>query len=190
MKGRCAWLCALALAAMAPAGAEPAAYRVVPAQTSVEFSVLHLAVFPAHGRFGQVSGRIVIDAGAASGNVQFDVATASVATGWSLRDAFLRGEAMFDAGAHPLVRFRSTRLEFAAGRLVRIDGDLTLRGVTRPVSLAVSRLDCNSGAQNGRDVCEADAESAISRRDFDMDFAWPLIGDDVELRFRIVAIRE
>lgn len=182
-------LCAIAVAASS-ARAEPAAYRVVPAQTSVEFSVLHLAVFPAHGRFGHVSGRIVIDAGAASGNVQFDVATASVATGWTLRDAFLRGEAMFDADAHPLVRFRSTKLGFAAGRLVRIDGDLTLRGVTRPVSLTVSRLDCSPAGQGARDVCQADAETAISRREFDMDFAWPLIADEVELKFRIVAVRE
>lgn len=187
-RGTCLAAC-LALAAVA-AQAEPALYRVQPAQTIVEFSILHLGVFRAEGRFTRVTGHILYDPAVPTGSVDIDIASKSVATGWGTRDAFLRGEAMFDSEHHPEVRFRSTRMEFAGGKLMRVDGELTLRGVTRPISLAVSRLECGTQANPGRDACDAEAETTLRRREFDMDFAWPLINDEVELRFVIRAIRE
>lgn len=183
-----ALLCAAV--AIAPARAEVAAYRVEPVLTAAEFSVVHLGFIRAHGSFARVSGRIVLDPAAGTGRVDLDVGTESVATGWSLRDAFLRGEHMFDSARHPLVHFRSTRLFFADGRLARVDGDLALRGVTRPVSFTVVAIACGAGRHAGREGCDAEATGTIRRRDFDMDFAWPLIGDEVELRFLIGATRE
>lgn len=188
-----AWLAGAllcAVAAAAPARADTVDYRVDPALTTVEFSVVHLGFLRAQGRFAEVSGRIALDAAAGTGRVELDVGAATVATGWALRDAFLRGERMFDAERHPHVRFRSTRLAFADGRLARVDGDLTLRGVTRPVSLAVAALACSAGRHAGRDGCDAEATGTIRRSEFAMDFAWPLIDDAVELRFAIGATRE
>lgn len=178
----------LGVAALAAgAMAQPVAYRIDPARTHVEFSVLHLGVLRADGRFTHADGHIVFDPQAQAGRIEFDVAGDSVVTGWSLRDAFIRGESMFDVERHPVVHFRSTHLAFAGGRLVRVDGLLTLRGVTRPVSLAVQRMEC---APDGGAGCAADVEGVIRRRDFGMDFAWPLIGDDVSLRFAIAAVRD
>jgi polyisoprenoid-binding protein YceI len=181
-------LAVLAAAAFAAtASAQPVAYRIDPALTRVEFSVLHLGILPADGRFTQATGHVVFDAAMHTGRIDVDVAGASVASGWSLRDAFIRGENMFDVERHPVVRFRSPRLVFAEERLARVDGELTLRGVTRPVSLTVTHVACGSGAGTR---CVAAAEGVIRRRDFGMDFAWPLIGDEVSLRFAIVALRE
>ncbi len=187
-----ALLAALATAAAVslPAAAEPVAYRVDAARSAAEFTVLHLGVIPAHGRFTRMAGRIVIDAQAQTGNVDFEIAAASIATGWSLRDSFVRGENMFDVAQHPVVRFRSTRLAFAGGRLAHLDGELTLRGVTRPVGVTVVRIDCGPAADGHGDGCDAEADTTIRRRDFGMDFAWPLIGDDVDLTLRIRARRE
>lgn len=171
----------------AAALAEPVHYRLDPAQTRIEFSVLHLGVLRAPGRFTQASGSVVYDAAAQEGRIEIDVAGASISTGWSLRDAFIRGENMFDVDHHPIVRFRSTRLVFTGGRLAGVEGDLTLRGVTRPVTLAVSGVDCGGDA---RARCVAEVDGSLHRREFGMDFAWPLIGDDVQLRFAIVALRD
>ncbi len=182
-------LLGVALAA-APARAEVAVYRVEPALTTAQFSVVHLGFLRAHGTFAQVTGRIALDAAAGSGQVDLDIGTESVATGWSLRDAFLRGEHMFDSAQHPFVRFRSTRLVFADGRLARVDGELSLRGVTRPVSFEVVALACGAARHAGRDGCDAEAAGTIRRRDFDMGFAWPVIDDEVALRFVIGATRE
>jgi polyisoprenoid-binding protein YceI len=183
-------IAALLACATILAHAEPVAYRVDGERTRVEFSVIHLGVIRADGAFERVAGRIVVDAATTTGHIDIDVAGDSVATGWSLRDAFIRSEKMFDVVRHPVVRFRSTRLEFERGRLVRVDGDLTLRGVTRPVVLTVASLDCGPRPEGVGDTCSADAEGTIHRRDFGMDFAWPLIDDKVSLRFLITATRE
>jgi polyisoprenoid-binding protein YceI len=187
-----AWAGALlALAcAVVPAAAAPVTYRVDPTATVARFSVLHLGVIPAHGRFAQISGRVVLDAEAAAGSIDLDIDAASVDTGFRLRDAFVRGENMFDAERHPLVRFRSTRLVFSGHRLARVEGALTLRGITRPVVLTVASLMCAAPSGGARDSCDAEAHGTILRREFDMDFAWPLIGDEVDLDFQIRATRE
>jgi polyisoprenoid-binding protein YceI len=170
--------------------AQATSYRVDPARTRIEFSVLHLGVLRADGHFSRATGRIVFDPAARAGSIEFAVAGDSVATGWALRDAFIRGENMFDVEHHPVVRFRSTRLVFDDARLVRVEGELTLRGVTRPLLLAVERVECGAQPPGAGALCAADVDGVIRRRDFGMDFAWPLIGDEVSLRFVIGAVRE
>ena len=166
------------------AGADPIHYRVDPALTSVEFAIVQFGVFVQNGRFATTSGGIVYDAAVPFGSVSLDIVASSVTTGWSSRDDFIRSEDLFDADHHPVVRFRSTHLQFATDRLVRVDGNLTLRGATRPVSFTITKADC------GHETCVAEASATIRRRDFGMDFAWPLIGDDVQLKFRVTGIRE
>jgi polyisoprenoid-binding protein YceI len=177
-------IAAMLTAALAVAAhAEPTAYRIDSAHTRAEFEIEHLGVLRAHGRFVNVSGRLVLDPAAHSGTIELDIPVASVKTGWDTRDRFLRGATMFDASHFPRMRFRSTRFEFEAGRLVRVDGELTVRDVTRPVSLVVQRMECDEG-------CTAEASGAIRRREFAMESWWPLIGDEVELRFHLTAVRE
>lgn len=184
-RGLAAWL-ALACVCVVRAVAQPVHYRLDPAHTRVEFSVVHLGVLRAEGRFTQATGTVVYDAAEQDGRIGLDVTGESVSTGWTLRDSFLRGESMFDVEHHPVVRFRSTHLVFAAGRLAQVEGELTLRGVTRPVTLAVTGMDCPAD----RARCTAHVDGSLRRRDFGMDFGWPLIGDDVALSFTIVAVRD
>ena len=172
-----AWL-PLALAA------QPSAYRIDAARTRAEFAVVHLGVLRAHGRFENVTGSLVYDASARAGAIDLTIPVASVATGWDSRDQFLRGTSMFDAAQFPRMRFHSTHLEFENGRVVRVAGDLTLRDVTRPVTLTVRAMHCEP------DACTAEASGTISRREFAMEAWWPLIGDEVELRFRLEAARD
>lgn len=176
---------ALLLLLLAPlaAGAQ-STYRIDPARTQAEFEVDHLGVFRAHGRFDDVSGRLSYDAAAQSGAIELQIPVASIATGWDSRDRFLRGATMFDAAQFPRMKFASRRFDFEGGRVVRVEGELTMRDVTRPVILTVRSLDC------GRDLCVAEASGAIRRREFAMDAWWPVIGDDVQLRFRLAAVRE
>lgn len=174
----------VAVLATGASWAQPSAYRIDETRTHADFEVEHLGLFRAHGRFGHVAGSLVYDATAPSGAIDLVIPVTAVATGWDTRDAFLRGSTMFDAARFPRMRFMSKSFKFEGGRLLRVDGDLTLRDVTRPVSLAVHSLSCD------RDACVADADAAIRRRDFAMDAWWPLIGDEVALRLRLVAVRE
>jgi len=165
----------------------PDVYRVEPGMTSVEFGVSHLGISRQRGTFDQTWGRIELDGPSATGSIDFVVDAASVNTGWSVRDAFIRGEDMFDVEQFPVMRFRSTRLDFDAGRLRAIDGDLTLHGVTREVAFAVTRLDCGSDPATGRAGCGAEATGTIRRSDYGMNYAPGLIGDEIDLRFLVTA---
>lgn len=166
-----------------PVLAEPTAYRIDAAHTSAQFEVDHFGVFHTRGRFADLTGRLAYDSVARAGNITLDIAAASVATDWEARDTFLRGSSMFDTAQHPRIGFQSTRFEFA-GELVRVAGNLTLRGITRPVTLDVRRMRCDP------DACTADVYGTIRRREFGMDALWPLLGDDVDLRISIRAVRE
>lgn len=182
---------ALALALLAlSVEADPPTYRIDPARTTVEFVATQFGVFPAHGHFARMSGRFVYDPTGQAGSVDFDLAASSVSTGWTARDAFIRGEDMFDADRHPVIRFRSTQFVFAQGKPARIDGQLTLRGVQRPLSLTIARFDCGKHGEAGRDACSAEVSGVIHRSEFGMDFLVPIIGDDVELRLMVTAVRE
>ena len=177
---------ALLVAALVPwtAWTQPTTYRIDSARTYAEFEVGHLGVFRAQGRFPDVTGSLRYDAVAQSGAVDLAIPASSVATGWETRDAFLRGTGMFDAAHFPSIRFTSRRFEFEGGRLARVQGDLTVRDVTHPVTLRVTSLHCES------DACVAEASGAIRRREFAMDAWWPLIADDVQLVFRLAAVKE
>ena len=180
------WRAALVLVALMPLSlcAQGHSYRIDAAGTRVEFEVDHLGVFRAHGKFENVSGTLSYDAATHSGAIDLAIPIASVATGWDSRDQFLRGTTMFDAAQFPRMRFVSKRFEFDGGRVVRVDGDLTLRAVTKPVTLTVQSIQCD------HDTCVAEASGAIRRREFAMENWWPLIGDDVQLWLRLTAIRQ
>ena len=157
--------------------------------TRARFAVEYLGMATAHGRFGRTSGTIYVDAQQKVERIDLAIDTESVDMGWDLRDAFVRSEVMFDAQRFPQLRFRSTHVSYEGARLVGVEGDLTLRGVTRPVRLDVARVECAIRPDDGREACGATVTGRISRRAFGMDFAYPLIGDEVALEFELTAFR-
>ena len=182
-----ALLCALA--ASGGVRADPATFRVDADLTSARFAVEYLGFARAQGRFGQTSGTIIVDTQQKVDSIDLVIDTGSVDMGWDLRDAFLRSEVMFDAQRFPQMRFHSTHLTYEGARLAGVDGEITLRGVTRPVRLEVKRVECGTQPEDGRETCGASVAGHISRGAFGMDFAYPLIGDDVELDFAVTAFR-
>lgn len=183
---------ALALAALAFAGgarAAPETYRVDAELSSTEFSVTHLGISKQHGRFGRTEGTIVLDSDRHAGDIDLVIDATSVDTGWGVRDAWLRGEDMFDVAHFPVMRFHSTQLVFNHDQLIGIAGMLTLRDVTRPVILKIERIQCGRDADGVREGCGAGAVSTIKRSDFGLTYALGLVGDDIELSFQVTAFR-
>ena len=174
-----------ALGASGRAGGDAGVFRVDPDLTGARFAVLGLGLSKQEGRLGRTSGTIVFDAMHEIERVDLEIETASVATGWGPRDAFLRSELMFDAGRFPKLQFHSTGLRYDGTTLKVIDGEVTLRGVTRPVRLDVTRLECRSRPGDERETCGAEVSGHLSRAAFGMDFGYPLIGDDVELEIAV-----
>ena len=183
---------ALALAALALASgarAAPTTYRVDSELSSTEFAVTHLGISKQRGRFGRTEGTIVIDNDEHSGDIDLVIDATSVDTGWSVRDAWLRGEDMFDVAHFPVMHFHSTQLVFDHDHLIGIAGMLTLRDVTRPVILKIERIQCGREPDSGREGCGASAVSTIKRSEFALTYALGLVGDDIELSFQVTAFR-
>jgi polyisoprenoid-binding protein YceI len=178
-----------AFAHAAGAGATPNVYRIEADLSSTEFAVTHLGLSKQHGRFGRTEGTIVLDPEDHAGSIDLVIDARSVDTGWTVRDAWLRGEDMFDVAHYPVMRFHSTQLVFDQSQLIGIMGLLTLRDVTRPVVLTIERMQCGRVPDGGREGCGAGAVSTIKRSDFGMNYAMGLVGDKIDLSFRVTAFR-
>ena len=173
----------------AGAGEEAPVYRVDPDLTNAQFAVSHMGLSMQRGHFGRTRGTIALDPGSHTGRIDFVVDATSVDTGWAARDAFLRGEDMFDTAHYPVVRFHSTQIIFERTRLVGVSGELTMHNVTRPVELHVARFDCGKDPDSGREGCGADVDTTIKRSDFGMSYALGMVGDDIGLSFQVTAFR-
>ncbi len=109
-----------------------------PVHSSAEFAVKHMMVATAKGRFGKLSGSITLDpANPAAASVEANVDVTSVDTGQPQRDGHLRNDDFFSADKYPEATFRSTRVELDGADAAKVHGDLTIRGVTKPVVLDV-----------------------------------------------------
>jgi polyisoprenoid-binding protein YceI len=178
-------------AVAAPALAEPETYIVDSTHTCPSFEVSHLGFSTQRGRFNATSGKVVLDAAARTGSVEVTIDTTSIDTGLEALEKVLRNEEWFNVAQFPTMAFKGDRMRFEGDRLVGVDGTLTLRGVTRPVSLRVDQFRCAMHPLAKKPACGADASAVIRRSEFGMvKFPAPAVGDEVRIAIQIEAIRQ
>ena len=183
----------LALAAtlaVLPALAEVETYNIDPRHTFPGYEIGHFGFSLQRGRFEKTRGRITIDGAAKTGSVEVTVETASISSGDAKLDNHLRGEDFFDVAKHPQMTFRSTQFVFDGERVRQVQGELTLLGVTRPVTLEVTHFKCGLNPMIMRKICGADMTAQIRRSDFGMKYAIPMLADEVTLRINVEAMRD
>jgi polyisoprenoid-binding protein YceI len=166
----------------------PGTWTIDPAHSEVSFSVRHLMVSKVRGTFTKFGGTITTaeDPGLASVEAEIDVA--SVDTRDERRDAHLRSADFFDVERHPIMSYRSTGIR-PDGADHRVEGELTLHGVTRPVALKLELNGVNPDPWGGlRAGFSATAE--ISRRDFGIDITMPLEGGGVVVGDKVTVYLE
>jgi len=130
-------IAALAVA-IAPALAfgQTAAWNVDPSHSRAGFSVKHLVISDVKGEFSKLSGKVQLDdADLSRSSVEVTIEAASVDTRDEKRDAHLKSADFFDAAKYPTIIFKSTKVVAGKDGALTITGDLTLRGVTKPVTL-------------------------------------------------------
>jgi len=184
---RLAWML---LAATAVAQAAPTAYRLDPDNTRVHFEVLHFGTSTSRGRFGGVAGSIQFDAAARRGEVSIEIDTASVSTGLAPFDSVLRRADMLAAQAHPKAWFVSRRFVFDGDRLVGVEGDFTLKGITRALVLRTGHFGCQPHPQRQRELCGGDFETELKASEFGLTYALPFTSDRVRLVIQVEATRD
>lgn len=180
----------LVLAAALPFSALAAdTYNFDPAHTFPSFEVSHLGFSIQRGRFNKTAGKVTLDAAAKSGSIEVVIDTASIDTGNEKLEAHLKGEDFFFAEKFPSITFKSDKLKFEGENLVGADGDLTIRGVTKPVSLAVQNFKCGAHPFNKKPMCGANVTATVKRSDFDVKYGLPAIGDEVKIAIQIEAYK-
>ncbi|MEM9135374.1 MAG: YceI family protein [Actinomycetota bacterium] len=166
----------------------PGAWTIEPAHSEVGFTVRHLGLSKVRGRFNAFSGSVTIGDDAAASAVEATVDLASVDTNNSDRDNHLRSTDFFAVEQHPQMTFRSTAVTESS-----LDGELTINGVTKPVSLD---LEFHGVAVDAYETTRAgfSASGEILRSDYGIDFNAPLgmdgmlIGDKVAIELEIQAV--
>lgn len=140
--------------------------------------------------FDKTSGKITLDRAAKTGTVDVVIDAKSVNTGSALFNEHIQAEDYFYTAKYPTITFKSSNLKFDGDKLVAVNGDLTIKGVTKPVTLTVNSFLCMPHPMLKKDACGATATTKIKRSDFNAGKNAPYVGDEVTLTIPVEAIKE
>ena len=172
----------LAVAAV-PAVAQT--YTVDPRHTHVTWAVSRLGALTFRGKLVRITGDVVLDAGAGKGEVAILIDTRGHATG-SLDEGMLE-PSFFNVAQFPTASFSSTKSGCNGKSPAKIEGELTLLGITKPVTLTVTRFRCGENTFTRQSFCGADATATIKRSDWGMTSWLSIASDEVKLDIGIEA---
>ena len=182
---------ALILAAsIAPAMAAPETFVVEGTHTFPRFSYSHFGYSTQLSRFNKTSGKVVYDKAAKTGSVDIVIDTKSVDTGYATFDEHIQGEDFLDTAKYPTATFKSTKVNFDGDKPASIEGQLTLKGVTKPVTLTVSSFHAMPHPMLKKDAIGANAWTVVKRSEFNAGKYAPYVGDEVRIDIAIEAIKE
>ncbi|HJV27294.1 MAG TPA: YceI family protein [Aromatoleum sp.] len=187
---RLALISTLAATFVAPAFAAPETFVIDGTHTFPRFEYNHFGYSTQQSRFNKTTGTIVIDRAGKSGSVDVTIDTKSVDTGSDLFNEHIQGEDFFDSAKHPKITFKSTGLSFDGDKLASVDGNLTIKGVTKPVKLEVTSFKCMDHPIVKKEACGANAVTTIKRSDFGAGKFAPYVGDDVKLVIAVEAVKQ
>lgn len=182
----------MALAALfaAPVLAAPSTYAVDSSHTFPRFSYDHMGMSKQISRFDNTTGTVTLDKEASTGSVDISIDMTSVSTGSKAFDGHIQGADFLDTANHPTATFKSTQVTFQDGKPVSIDGDLTIKGVTKPVTLTVTSFVNQPHPMLKKDAIGANATVVIKRSDFNAGKFAPAVGDEVTLDIALEAIQQ
>jgi len=164
-------------------------YTIDPRHTFPSFQVNHLGFSYQSGRFNSVEGEVTLDRAAGKGQVDVRIAAASIDMGLDEWDKHMREADFFNAEAFPTLTFKSNTFTFANNAPVEVQGELTLLGVTRPVTLKVNHFHCGFHLMNRKSMCGANLTTTIKRSEFGMKTYVPFVGDEVYIQIPVEAIK-
>lgn len=183
-------LTALSALLSLPALAEPSAWAIDPTHARFGFTATHMVFAEVDGEFKKASGTILLDeADLTKSSVELVIEAASIDTGNADRDKHLRSADFLDVEKYPKITFKSTKIK-KAGKAYKVTGDLTIRGVTKPVTLDV---DLSNALMNpwGKQVRAAKVRGKINRHDYGvswnktLDKGGVLVGDEVVFNIKL-----
>lgn len=180
----------LSAAVSSPLLAAPETYLVEGTHTYPRFSYSHFGYSTQLSRFNKTTGKVVFDKAAKTGSVDIVIDTTSVDTGFATFNEHIQAEDFFDTAKFPTATFKSTKVIFDGDKPSKIEGHLTIKGVTRPVTLTVTNFLNMPHPMKKKDTIGADAYTVIKRSEFNAGKYAPHVGDEVRIDIALEAIKE
>lgn len=165
-------------------------YQIDRNHTFPHFAIDHMGFSTLYGRFDLTTGKIIIDRENNNGYIDVKIAAVSVTTGHNKRDDHLRSPDFLNVMEFPNIIYQSRNVQFIGKDKAKVEGDLTLLGVTKPVELSVNRIRCGKNPMNKKDTCGFEATASIKRSDFGNTYGRPNIGDNMQLWFEVEAVKD
>lgn len=165
-------------------------YSIEPNHTYPSFEADHMGISVLRGKFTKTSGTIVLDRAAKTGAVDITIDANSLDFGHEKLNTHAKTADMFDVAKFPTAHYKSKSITFKGDTPVAIEGELTLHGVTKPVTLAINKFKCIQHPMLKREVCGADASAEFNRSDFGISYGMPKFAPEVKLAIEIEAIKQ
>jgi polyisoprenoid-binding protein YceI len=154
------------------------------------FEYSHLGYSTQLSRFDKTTGKITLDRAAKTGSVDVVIDATSVDTGYPLFNTHIQDVDFFDTAKYPTITFKSNNVKFDGDKVVAIDGNLTVKGVTKPVTLTVLSFLCMPHPMLKKEACGATATTQIKRTEFNAGKFAPYVSDEVTLTIPVEAVKE
>jgi polyisoprenoid-binding protein YceI len=181
---------ALAVGSAATAIAAPTTWTIDPNHSAAHFTVRHLMVSNVRGEFGGVHGTVVFDdAEPSKGAIEATIDATTINTRVEGRDKDLKGPSFFEVDKYPTITFKSTAVRPAGDDKFSVDGDLTIHGVTHPVTLSVDATPAVKDPR-GNERRGAEATTKLSRKAFGVNGTPTMVGDEVQITIDIEAVHK
>ncbi len=172
-------------AAATAATAAPATYNLDPTHTYPSFEADHFGGLSTwRGKFDKSSGKVVLDRAAKSGTIEVTVQTDSVNFGLAKMDEHAKGADLFDVAKYPTATYKGNFTAFNGDVPTEAQGELTLHGVTKPLTLKINRFKCMPHPMLKKEVCGADASAEFNRADYGLSYG-QAYGFDMGVKLQI-----
>lgn len=176
--------------AVTSALAAPKTFDIDGSHTFPRFSYSHFGYSTQVSRFDNTTGTVVFDADAKTGSVDITIDMKSVNTGFADFNGHIQGEDFLDTAKFPKATFKSTKVNFQDGKPASIEGQLTIKGVTKAVTLTVTSFQAMPHPMLKKDAIGANAFTVIKRSEFNAGKYAPYVGDEVRIEIALEAIQK
>lgn len=180
---------AMLAASAASTSAFAQTYNIDPSHTYPSFEADHMGISLWRGKFNKTEGKITLDRTAKTGTVDITIDTSSIDFGHDKMNEHAKGKDMFNVEQFPTATYKGKSIKFEGDKPVAVEGELTLLGVTKPVTLIINKFKCIPHPFFKREACGADATAEFKRTDFGLNYATPRFAPEVKLAIQVEAVK-
>ncbi|WP_335944001.1 YceI family protein [Pseudomonas sp. G166] len=170
--------------------AAPETFVIDNSHTFERFSYSHFGMSTQLSKFNKTTGTVIIDKAAKTAKVDITIDTTSVDTGFDVFNGHIQGPEFLDTAKYPTAAFKGDKVRFEGDKPVALDGELTIKGVTKPVTLKITNYVAMPHPLLKKDAIGADAEVVVKRSDFGASKYVPYVGDDVTITVSLEAVKK